>query len=73
MPSSMVLFAQYGSGCSTYIVVDGPNLSKSHNPAIHDYIGRRLPWMLHHAMRHRTSIAYLAEQAAMTNLPPGGY
>ena len=68
-----VPFACYHSGCSTYIVVDRSNLSTSNNPAIQDYIGCRLRWMVHHAMRRRTSIARLGEQAAPTNLPAGGY
>ena len=69
----MVPFARYQSGCSTYIVVDQFNQSTSNNPAIQDYIGCRLPWMVHHAMRRWTSIARLGEQATPTNLPAGGY
>ena len=71
--SSMVPCARYQSGCSTYIVVDRLNLPTSHNPAIQDYIGCRLPWMVHHAMRRGTSIACLGEQATPTDLPAGGY
>ena len=68
----MVPFARYQSGCSTCIVVDGSNLSTSNNPAIQDFIGCRLRWMVHHAMRRRASIARLGEQAAPTNFPAGG-
>ena len=69
----MVPFACYQSGCSTYIVVERSKLSTPNNPAIQHYIGCRLRWMVHHAMRRHTSIARLGEQAALTNLPAGGY
>ena len=54
----MVPFARYQSGCSTYKVVDRLNPSTSNNAAIQDYIGCRLRWMVHHAMRCCTSIAH---------------
>ena len=55
--SSLVPFARYRSGCSTYMIVKRSSLSTSNNRAIQDYIRCQLRWMVHHAMRRGTSIA----------------
>ena len=65
--------ARYESGCSTYIVVNRWNQSTCNNPAMQDYIGCQLRWMVHHAIRRRTSIARLGERAATINLLVAGY
>ena len=69
----MVPFARHQSGCSTCIVVDRSNPSASNGPAMQDYIGWRLQWVVHHAMMRHTSIARLGEQAAPINFLAGGY
>ena len=69
----MVPYARYQSSCSTYTVVDRWNPSTSNNPAMQDYIECRLRWMVHHAMRRRTSVARLGERAAPLNLLAGRY
>ena len=66
-------YARYQSGCSTYIVVDRWNQCTSNNPVMQDYIGCRLRWMVHHAMRRCMSIARLGERAAPIILLGGGY